>query len=235
MNRHFRHQHPPFRGHQFDQFQPQRTHSGPVPSHLLPNEKLNSFDNLKNVQPKNSQEKEYTLDLKKDEQGHYNTNRIVSYIKEKTNMAERILVQAEDPNIFDSIVTKLQVMASDVTQKVKNSEVYKEIHELGEKVDEIRKQKLKEWGQKANDIINKFMGNLNTDGFSDQDKTQDEKKEYSILNKEELKKIEGKVDNNQTPPENHIILDKKESYSNLNSNLPQADREEFGLGCRIRQ
>jgi len=235
MNRHFRHHNPQFHGHQFDHFQEQRTHIGPVPSHLLPNEKLNSFDNLKNVQPKNPQEKEYNLDLKKDENGDYNTNRIVSYIKEKTSMAERILVQAEDPNIFDSIVTKLQVMASDLTQKVKNSEVYQEVHKLGEKVDEIRKQKLKEWGQKADDIINKFMGNLNTDGFSDQDKTQDEKKEDSILNKEELKKIEGKVDNNQTPPENHIILDKKESYSDLNSNLPQSDSEEFSLGCKIRQ
>jgi len=195
---------------------------------------MNSFDNLKNVQPKNLREREYTMNLNKDENGDYNTNRVLSFIKEKTNMAERILAQAEDPNVFDSIVKKLKVMASDLTQKVKNSEIYYEIHELGEKVEEIRKQKLKEWGQKANDIINKFMGNLNTDAFVDQDKTTDEKKEDFILNKEELKKIEDKVDNTQTPPENHIILDNKESYSNLNSTLPQANNQEFELGCTIR-
>lgn len=205
MNRHFRHHPPPMHGHRFHQFQQEQRQNGPVPYHLFSNDRINSFDNLKNVHPRNAQEKEYTMNLDKDENGNYNANRALSYVKEKTAMIERILEQTEDPNVFDSIVTKLKVMASDLTQKVKNSEIYYEIHQLGEKVDEIRKQKLKEWGQKTNAIINKFMGNLNTDEYLDQVKTEDDKKEDSILTKEELKKIEEKVDKTPTPPENHII------------------------------
>merc|ERR1711879_785783 len=55
------------------------------------------------------------------------------------------------------------------------------------------------------------------------------------MGKEELEKIESKTDNNNTPPENHIILDKKESYSDLNSNLPQPYSDQFSLGCQTRQ
>ena len=197
------------------------------------NGKFNSFDHLKNISTKNNQESDYKIDLQKDDKGQYNPETIVTSIKAKTAMVERILAQTEDPNTFDSIVKKLEVMAADITQKVKDSKVYNQIHELGEKVDEIRKQKLKEWSKTADELLKKFTGNLN-EIFSEQNKDEIQDTTEVLLNKEELKKVGEQTENFPTPPENHVILDKKESYADLNNQDPIPQTEEFKIGCQVK-